>query len=354
MPMDMDVDVMEMEGPFSWDGVLLSVDLLRHVLATLAPKDHAAALVCRDWAAQWPQHLRSRGTVKPAGPVLAVHQVLESPLAILELACGRKVVGCDVSSDMDRPGRVAVFSPSWELQTSFSLSGLGRPYGFAHDESDPDVLYVVDCWCLWAYSMSSGTALRVNAQLGPNPCTLARHLRRGKLLVGRCPEQACLPTAHPLLGLAQSDVVHVVSAHTCDTSWSFGRGVITGATEVCVLGDDTLLVATDALPERPASLHIFDAEWRGVVLRTLPPFGASVEISSACIVRGLLHVLCTDAGPSRATTSLRVVRPADGAVLQKLWLRPPHDDVTDVCVGAGGLLYATACTTSTVIAVAFL
>ena len=317
----------------SWlrSAVLLSSDLVTHIMRWLHLTDAAAGCACTLWAGCWRRHVRRISFIH--GPAITHCIPLGQrpacqPLGILVLADRRVIVAVDTAEDEDELESTAaidadrfrsmliLFSTDWEVVARWSgrdsqhrESGFDRAYALARSPIESDLIYVVDCSVVRSVRLTGNRFrnVRISERMA-NPCNLARPVRDGKLLVGGQSTE-----------VEGRDICSVVDAGTMGVDASFMLDEAVEVLDLCLLDDRSLLVSgTVVHATRRGASHVslfgspFQTRSRGVLLRR---FATDVEIECLHHVGGLL--LGTARGGRSARSSVvRLLRLADGAVVQ--------------------------------------
>ena len=213
-----------------------------------------------------------------------------------------------------------MYSSSWQLSETLKTDTAGnhlflRPYGLCHD-AHTDVLHVADCKFVQSLQLSAGHRLNRSVQL-QNPCSLARESRGGRLFAGE------------YHGQLEVDSVHVMDCCTLDVHCSFGSSSCRDVTELCLLPNESVLVAATDAENSP---RLFTYTEAGELLRSFSP-GAAAE--SICYCRGMLYSLKSASEEDGLVSAVTVLQ-LDGHVVQVL-LMPDDVDLVDVCATTTGL-----------------
>ena len=334
--------------------VTASADLVAVVMSTLTLGDASASRVCTLWAAVWRHHLPRVCKVDPRTlsrhrPLVGGTAVLVEPLAVLALADGTIVVACDATENQG--SSLQFFSKHWDwLSTMRYQEPAGsewgqtpffyRAYGMTQCPIDlplPSssslsvclsrvaVLFVVDCVRVQAVAADPAQgqfAIVASGEVQHNVCTLAREVRRGSVLVGN-------GSVGMIDSMITHDMIHILDAHTLEVASSFGQGKWRSVNELCLLDDDSLVVAGGfgASGSGIPTVCIYSACWTGISLRS---FVCGAIPESLCVVdEFLMSVESVDRDDDlNSSCCLRVVRTADGSNFQRLEFA---GDVVDIC-----------------------
>ena len=74
------------------ESVLLSPDLLPHLIDSLSLDDHAAAAACSMWAAEWGSLLRRRRYIQPVPRLIEINHIVKNPKCLTEMPDGKLCV----------------------------------------------------------------------------------------------------------------------------------------------------------------------------------------------------------------------------------------------------------------------
>jgi len=119
------------------EGVLLSPDLLPHLIDSLSLDDHAAAAACSMWASEWGSLLRRRRYIQPVPRLIVVGHIFDSPSCLNEMPDGTLCV----SSDGELTGLHFLTAQLEAVSDSSAWAGLinadmTRPFGMlVHEEA---------------------------------------------------------------------------------------------------------------------------------------------------------------------------------------------------------------------------
>jgi len=119
------------------ESVLLSPDLLPHLIDSLSLDDHAAAAACSMWAAEWGSLLRRRRYIQPVPRLIEIGHIVKRPSCLTEMPDGTLCV-----SSREGPSGLHFMTAQLEaVSDSSAWAGLinadmRRPFGMlVHEEA---------------------------------------------------------------------------------------------------------------------------------------------------------------------------------------------------------------------------
>jgi len=223
------------------ESVLLSPDLLPHLIDSLSLEDHAAAAACSMWAAEWGSLLRRRRYIQPVPRLVEIGHIVDGPNCLTEMPDGTLCV----SSGHVQSGLDFITAQLEAVSDSSAWAGLinadmSRPFGMlVHEEA----------------------LLLVNTGI-------SSHVRRLRMTDGV--ELACSPllknpvemaNAGNLLFVPTFEKISVLDIYTLELRNTFGEF---GSAFDCAVHNDELYVA-DVSKRGKLFVHSLDGKLRRIV-----------------------------------------------------------------------------------------
>jgi len=231
------------------EGVLLSPDLLPHLVDSISLDDHAAAAACSMWAAEWAALLRRRRYMQPVPRLIEVGHIVERPYCLTEMPDGTLCV----SSDGQLKGLYFMAVQYETVSDSSAWAGLinadvRRPFGMlVHEEA---LLLVNTHYTPGGHPSWSSHVHRLRMTDGVE---LARSP------VVRSPSEMAI--AGNLLFVPTDETISVLDIHTLELRNTFGEF---GSAFDCAVHNDEVYVA-DVSKRGKLFVHSLDGQPRRIV-----------------------------------------------------------------------------------------